>query len=116
MHMLREREVAFGHLGGAFALLGAMAAVGSTAMGFVVWQMAAAGADAGQMSALIDRVQDTTGTAMLFTGGVFLLTVGMLILAMGLMRAHARTGWPPGCSRSAPSPPSSASRRAPRGC
>ena len=89
MHMLREREAGFGHLGGAFALLGTMAAVGSSAMGFVVWQMAASGADAGEMAALIDRVQDTTGTAVLFFGGVFLLTLGILVLAVGLMRARA---------------------------
>jgi hypothetical protein len=85
MHMLREREVAFGHLGGALALVGSLAAVGSTAMGFVVWQMTATP----QMVALLNRVQDTTGTFVLFTLGVFCLTAGVVVLSLGLMRARA---------------------------
>jgi hypothetical protein len=85
MHMLREREVAFGHLGGALALVGTLAAVGATAMGFVVWQMTATP----QMVDLLNRVQDTTGTFVLFTAGVFCLTVGLVVLSVGLMRAHA---------------------------
>src|SRR3954471_5921545 len=60
MHMLREREAGFGHLGGALALLGTLAAVGSSAIGFVVWQMAAPGAGTAQMTDLLNRLQDTT--------------------------------------------------------
>src|SRR3954452_20274787 len=63
MHMLRECEVALGHVGGGLAMVGTLAAIGSVAIGFVVWQMAAPGADAAQMSALMDRVNDTTGTS-----------------------------------------------------
>src|SRR3954447_22591019 len=84
MHMLREREVAFGHLGGALALIGTMAAMGSTAIGMVMWQMTATAA----MADLVNRVQDTTGTAVLFYGAVFCLTAGMLVLCLGLWRAH----------------------------
>ena len=44
MHMLREREVAWGHVGGGLALLGIVAYVGIvTVEGFVGWQ--AAGGD-----------------------------------------------------------------------
>src|SRR4051812_15748519 len=85
MHMLREREVAFGHAGGALALIGTMAAIGSTAIGFVMWQMTATVGNA----ALIERVQDATGTYVLFYLAVFGLTLGMLALCMGLYRAHA---------------------------
>src|SRR3954464_1009080 len=60
MHMLREREAGLGHAGGALAMLGTLAAVGSTAIAFVVWQMASP--DAG----LLNRVDDTTGTFVLF--------------------------------------------------
>src|SRR4051794_13373708 len=85
MHMLREREVAFGHAGGALALLGTMAAIGSTAIGMVMWQMSAT---AGNV-ALIDRVQDATGTFVLFSLAVFGLPVGLLALCAGLYRARA---------------------------
>lgn len=85
MHMVREREVAFGHLGGALALVGTLAAVGATAIGFVVWQMTATPA----MADLLNRVQDTTGTFVLFFLGVFCLTVGLVALSVGLVRAHA---------------------------
>ena len=85
MHMLREREVAAGHLGGALALVGTMAAIGSTAIGMVMWQMTATA----DMAALVKRVQDTTGTAVLFYGAVFCLTAGMLVLCLGMWRAHA---------------------------
>jgi hypothetical protein len=85
MHMLREREVAMGHLGGALALIGTMAAMGSTAIAMVMWQMTATPA----MADLVNRVQDTTGTFVLFFLGVFCLTAGMLALCAGLWRAHA---------------------------
>src|SRR6266496_289316 len=39
MHMLRERGVAFGNVGGAFALLGLVAAAAMAGFQLVVWQM-----------------------------------------------------------------------------
>ena len=41
MHMLREREVAFGHVGGGLALMGLMAIAGLAGIGMVTWQMGA---------------------------------------------------------------------------
>jgi hypothetical protein len=85
MHMLREREVGFGHAGGALGLVGIMAAVGSVAIGMVMWQMAATPANV----ALINRVEDATGTFVLFYLAVFGLTLGTLALCAGLWRAGA---------------------------
>ncbi len=85
MHMLREREVAYGHLGGALGLIGTMAAVGTTAIAMVMWQMTATPA----MADLVNRVQDTTGTRVLFYFGVFCLTAGTVVLCLGLWRAEA---------------------------
>ena len=45
MHMLREREGVLGDVGGGLGLLGAMLAMGASAISMVMWQMAAAGAD-----------------------------------------------------------------------
>ena len=43
MHMLREREVAFGHVGGGLAMLGLLAFTGIVAMELVMWQLVGAG-------------------------------------------------------------------------
>jgi hypothetical protein len=87
MHMLREKEVGMGHLGGGLALVGTMAAVGATAIGLVVWQMAA-GAP-GEMVALLERVNDTAGMAIPFYVAVFALPLGLAVLAWGMVRAEA---------------------------
>jgi hypothetical protein len=93
MHMLREREVAYGHVGGGLALLGLIALAGTVAMEFLVWQMAQGGADQAQMTALLERANDTAGIFIPF----FLLTfgagLGLLVLAFGLYRARAVQWW-----------------------
>jgi len=89
MHMLREREAGIGHLGGGLAMIGTLAAVGSSAVAFVMWQMAAAAADRGEMVSLLNRVDDTTATFVLFFAAVFALPAGLVVLAFGLVRAHA---------------------------
>ena len=64
MHMLRERQVAWGHVGGGLALLGLLAVTGIVAVeGFVGWQ-AAAGGDRAQMVALFDRLTGTAGLVL----------------------------------------------------
>ena len=89
MHMLRERETALGHWGGALALLGAMLAMGGTAISLVMWQMGAAGADQAEMASLLTRLHDTAGVAIPFFYGGFALAAGLVLLSAGLMRAHA---------------------------
>ena len=95
MHMLREREVAYGHLGGGLALVGLLATAGIVAMeGFVGWQAgAASGSDAAAMTALFERVTETTGIVIPFFVMSYAFTVGMLFLAAGLYRAHAVQSW-----------------------
>ncbi len=95
MHMLREREVAYGHLGGGLALVGLLATTGIVAMeGFVGWQAgAASGSDAAAMTALFERVTETTGIVIPFFVMSFAFTVGMLFLAAGLYRARAVQSW-----------------------
>lgn len=95
MHMLREKEVAYGHLGGGLALVGLLATTGIVAMeGFVGWQAGAAtGGDQAAMTALFERVTDTTGIVIPFFVMSFGFTVGMLFLAAGLYRARAVQSW-----------------------
>ena len=93
MHMLREREVAWGHIGGGLAVLGLMALTALiTIDGLVVWQMAIAG-ESPAMTALYQSFTDTAGIFI----PVFLLSLafalGLVVLAMGLYRARAVHAW-----------------------
>ena len=88
MHMLREREVALGHVGGGLALLGLMAFVGIVAVeGFVGWQ--AASGDRAEMVALLERLYDSAGYLVPFVVMSFGFVLGMLALVAGLLRAQA---------------------------
>ncbi|HYH59962.1 MAG TPA: hypothetical protein VD790_12200 [Thermoleophilaceae bacterium] len=92
MHMLREREVAFGHVGGALALLGLMATTGVVAIeGFVGWQAAASPSP--EMTALFERITETTGIVVPFFVMSLGFAAGMLFLASGLYRARAVQSW-----------------------
>src|SRR3954468_17552154 len=66
MHMLREREVAWGHVGGGLGLIGLLGITGVVAIeGFVGWQ-AAGEADRGAMTALFQHMYDSAGIVIPF--------------------------------------------------
>jgi hypothetical protein len=92
MHMLREREVAYGHVGGALAMLGLLALAGIVAMELVLWQMGTIGANA-QMTDLANRLTDTTGIVVPFFVVAFGFMLGLICLAIGLYRARAVQSW-----------------------
>jgi hypothetical protein len=87
MHMLRERQVALGHLGGGLALLGSLTFMLFWGVSLMEWQMVRGGADSAQMTALLDRFMHTTGTEVFFFFSLA-FTVGLIVLALGLYRAH----------------------------
>ena len=92
MHMLREREVAFGHVGGGLAMVGILATTGVVAIdGFVGWQ--AAESPSPEMVALFERVTETAGVVIPFFVMSLGFAVGMLFLAAGLYRARAVQSW-----------------------
>jgi len=95
MHMLREREVAWGHLGGGLALMGLLAITALIGMDMVTWQMGA-GAH-GEMASLLHRVNHTTGIVIPFFAGSLLFGAGYLVLGMGLYRARATASWFAAC-------------------
>jgi len=88
MHMLREREVAWGHVGGALALIGTLALAALSAFDLVVWQMTKGG-DPAQMTALIDRVLNAEGFAIPLYAASLGFPLGTLVLFGGLARARA---------------------------
>jgi hypothetical protein len=92
MHMLREREVAFGHVGGGLAMLGLLAFTGIVAMELVMWQLAGAGETA-QAVALLERLNETSGIVIPFVLVSFGLSLGLACLAIGLYRARAVQSW-----------------------
>ena len=90
MHMLRERRVAEGHVGGALAMIGLLAFVGIVAMEMVFW---AADTPALETAVLIDRVEDSAGIMGPFYFASFGFAAGMMILAYGLYSARAVSAW-----------------------
>ena len=93
MHMLRERQVALGHVGGGLGLVGLVAFTCIVAIdGFVGWQMGAAG-DRAEMVALLERLYDTAGVTIPTFFMSFAFTLGMLCLVLGLYRARAIQSW-----------------------
>jgi hypothetical protein len=87
MHMLREKQVALGHAGGALALLGSLMFMLFWGASVMEWQMVRGGADLGQMTALLDRFMHTTGSEVFFFFSLA-FTVGMIVLAFGLYSAR----------------------------
>jgi hypothetical protein len=92
MHMLRERQVALGHVGGGLALLGLLAFTGLVAMELVLWQMAGAGNTA-ETVALLERLNETAGIVIPFVLLSFGFSLGLATLAVGLYRARAVQSW-----------------------
>jgi hypothetical protein len=92
MHMLRERQVTLGHVGGGLAMLGLLALTGIVAIELVMWQMAGAG-DTSEAVALLERVTETAGILIPFALMSFGFALGMALLAVGLYRARAVQSW-----------------------
>ena len=92
MHMLRERQVALGHVGGGLAILGLLALTGLVAMELVLWQMAGAG-DTAETVALLERLNETAGIVIPFVLLSLGFSLGLAFLAVGLYRARAVQSW-----------------------
>jgi hypothetical protein len=81
MHMLREREVAFGHMGGGLSLVGLMGLAGLIGM------------DVGGTTDLVDRVDHLTGVGNWMFVATMGFGLGMAMLGLGVFRAHAVMSW-----------------------
>jgi hypothetical protein len=85
MHMLREREVAFGHMGGGLSLVGLMGLAGLIGM------------DVGGTTDLVDRVDHLTGVGNWMFVATMGFGLGMAMLGLGVFRAHAVMSWAAAC-------------------
>jgi hypothetical protein len=85
VHMLREREVALGHVGGGLSLIGLMGTAGLVGM------------DVGGTTDLVDRVNHLVGVGNWMFVATMGFGLGMAMLGMGLFRAHAVQSWAAAC-------------------
>ncbi len=92
MHMLREREVAYGHVGGGLALLGLAAVMAQLGGQFTLWPMVDDGVQAADVSAWHSLTNDTATVIPLFVLP-WAAVLGFAVLALGLYRAHAVDWW-----------------------
>jgi len=95
MHMLRERQVAFGHVGGGMALLGLMAIAGVIGIEMTLWQMAEG--SRAEMVALLERMTEATAIVLPFFVMSLFGGIGLAVLGMGLYRAQAVHAWAAAC-------------------
>jgi hypothetical protein len=92
MHMLRERQVTLGHLGGGLAMLGLLAFVGIVAMELAMWQLVGEGDTAAAVS-LLGGLNESAGIVIPFAVMSFGFAIGMALLAVGLYRARVVQSW-----------------------
>ena len=92
MHMLRERQVTLGHVGGGLGMVGLLAFVGIVAMELVLWQLVREGDTATAMT-LLQGLNESAGILIPFALMSFGFAIGMALLAVGLYRARAVQSW-----------------------
>lgn len=92
MHMLRERGVSFGHVGGTLALVGLVATTAQLGAQLMVWPMVRNGVQPADIAAWEAATNDAGAMIVLFIVP-WLAVIGFAVLAMGLYQAHAVDWW-----------------------
>jgi hypothetical protein len=92
MHMLRERMVGFGNVGGLLALVGLLATTAQLGAQLMLWPMVRDGVQATDVSAWHAVTHDTAMVIPLVVVP-WLAVVGFAVLAMGLYRGRAVDWW-----------------------
>ena len=92
MHMLRERQVSLGHVGGGLAIVGLLAFVGLVAMELVMWELVSEGDTAAAVT-LLQGLNESAGILIPFAFVSFGFSIGMALLSVGVYRARAVQSW-----------------------
>lgn len=92
MHMLRERMVTHGNVGGGLALIGLVATTAQLGAQLTAWPMVRDGVQAADISAFHSLTHDAATTIPLFVVP-WLAVIGFAALALGLYRARAVDWW-----------------------
>lgn len=92
LHVLRERGVTLGHIGGALAIVGALGHVAVITYQLALVEMTKTG-DREAMVALIDRMDSSPVVGVIVFPMILAFALGMLLLAIALWRARFVQGW-----------------------
>jgi len=92
MHMLRERGVAYGHAGGALALLGFVATAAQAGIFLMAWQMVRDGVQPTEVATWHAVTHNAAFVIPVLVVGL-LATVGFIVLAAGLYRTKTVDWW-----------------------
>ena len=92
MHMLREREVGYGLLGGVAAMVGLFCTMASIGMSLVFWAMVKSGVQPADVTAA-HKVTHAAATMIPLVIMPLLVGVGYAVLSVGLVRARAVDWW-----------------------
>jgi hypothetical protein len=92
MHMLRERGVAYGHVGGGLALIGLLATMAQLGAQLMLVPMVRDGIQAADVSAFHSLTHDSATMIPLFAVS-WLAVIGFTVLAAGMYREHAVQWW-----------------------
>ena len=89
MHMLREKGATEGHVGGAFAVIGTLAAIAQCGFGIALWQVTE-----NDSAAAVSLLKDLDGLAMVVLFMVPLgVTIGAIVFSWALYRHHFVPAW-----------------------
>lgn len=92
MHMLRERKVALGHIGGALALIGLIMTMAQLGASMVLWSMVRDGVQPADVSTWHSLTHDTAMVIPLLIVP-WAAVIGFALLSLGLFQAHAVDWW-----------------------
>jgi hypothetical protein len=92
MHMLRERMVGYGNVGGILTMVGLLFTMAQIAAGFTLWSAVGDGVQPADVATWHSVTHDTA-TVIPLVAVPWLAVVGFAVLAMGLYRARAVDWW-----------------------
>jgi hypothetical protein len=92
MHMLRERMVGYGNVGGVLTMVGLIFTMAQVAVQFTLWAAVRDGVQAADVATWHSVTHDTAMVIPL-VALPWLAVIGFAVLAMGLYRAHVVDWW-----------------------
>jgi hypothetical protein len=93
LHLLRDRAVALGHLGGSLALVGIVGLAALQGLGVVLAETVTGDAEREQMVELVERVEDNAGFIVVLLMFLVGLNLGLILLAAAPWRAQVAPAW-----------------------
>jgi hypothetical protein len=96
LHLLRDRSVALGHIGGGLALLGVLGLFGLQTAEFVMLEAVDPSAARVEMIELFERLDDSLGFVVVFLMFLVGLNLGLVLLGIAAWRADIAPVWAAG--------------------